>query len=387
MNDLFLFWLSLSISGTLVALTLFLLKPLLRQFSKTWQYYLWLLVVLRLLIPFSPEVCIVGSLFGQVQTYFTVQSEPADQVPEFDFPVGMPSPAVPDIGITNPQESSAAITGLSVLKNHVWGALWLSVAMILLARKVVGYGRFLKVVKRESKIIVDGQTPVTLQAVRTAMGMKKQILVCTNPLVRAPMLVGFIRPIIVLPHEDIRFSELTFILRHELTHDRRMDFLYKWLAEVAVCLHWFNPVAYWVRKQINQDCEFSCDETVIACSSVEERQTYGETLLNSIVINRLGVSDIASLSLNKDGKLIKERLSAIMKYHRKPKWFTFVASLLTFVLLCGTVFAGAYTVAAVENTNTNQPPLSKSDLEQSHTTTAQTIVYENVEIRHNGGKE
>ncbi len=241
------------------------------------------------------------------------------------------------------------------LKNHLWGVLWLSIALLLFVRKVVGYNQFVKMVKKESKIIIDGQLPIVLQTVSTAMGIEKKIHIGTNSLVRAPMLVGFIRPIIVLPKEDISSSELELILRHELTHYSRKDFIYKWLAEVAVCLHWFNPFAYWVRKQINQDCEFSCDETVVAFIADTERQTYGEILLNSIVINNLDGSDIVSLSLNKDGKLIKERLSAIMRYHKKPRWLILVATVLTSALICGTVFAGAYTVRAMETSSSVSP--------------------------------
>ncbi len=111
MNDLLLLWLSLSLSGSLVAVTLILLKPLLQRFSKTWQYYLWLLVILRFLIPFSPEVSIVGGLFQKVETHLNVQREPIGQVPEFHFPEGTQSLELSDIGNSNSQELPMAFDG------------------------------------------------------------------------------------------------------------------------------------------------------------------------------------------------------------------------------------------------------------------------------------
>lgn len=81
MHNLLLLWLSLSLSGSMVIVMIFLLKPFLRRFSKTWQYYIWLLAILRLLIPFSPNVSSVGDLFHQVETHFTAQYTPAENTP------------------------------------------------------------------------------------------------------------------------------------------------------------------------------------------------------------------------------------------------------------------------------------------------------------------
>lgn len=132
----------------------------------------------------------------------------------------------------------------------------------------------------------------------------------------------------------------------ELTHYRRMDFLYKWLAKITVCFHWFNPSAYWVRRQINRDCEFSCDEAVVSCLNDGERRIYGSTLLNSIDLRHSDKKDVVSLSLNEDSRLLKERLCEIMKYKRKSKSIVFFTFIVTFVLICSAAFTGAYKVTA-----------------------------------------
>ena len=64
MNELLKTAVSLSISGSLLILLLFLCRPLLKnRFSRRWQYYIWLAVIARLLLPVSPEVSPVGALF------------------------------------------------------------------------------------------------------------------------------------------------------------------------------------------------------------------------------------------------------------------------------------------------------------------------------------
>ncbi len=365
MNDFLMLWLSLSLSGSLVAVTLILLKPLLQRFSKTWQYYIWLLVILRLLIPISPDISIVGGVFRQAKSHFAVDYTPMEGMPESNLMTLSEASKEPGVENNRPYKVPTAPIAFLSWNNRIWDVLWLIVSMTLLFRKVYLYRQLVKAVKTESQVVVDMQLLSALETVRTEMGIKKRIPVYSNSLIRAPMLIGIIRSSIILPAKSIPPSELIYIFRHELTHYRRMDFLYKWLVEIAVCLHWFNPLVYWVRRQINRDCEFSCDEAVIACLSNAERQTYGDTLLNSIAVNQLRPKKVVSLSLNEDCHLIKERLYAIMQYKRKSKWIVFTAVVLTSVLLCGTVFAGAYTSAAAEQARTAVSPIRINDKEIS----------------------
>lgn len=383
MNDFLLHWLSLSLSGSLAALAFILLRPGLRRFSKTWQYYLWLLVILRLLVPVSLDINIVGGLFQQAETYFSHSNALLDGMPEKESQQ-LPSLNVPDPADNDLQKAQGGLPLFSSWGNHIWGILWLAAAAFFFFRKIYGYIRFAGAVRKESRIIVDGQLPSALQSVCAAMGIKKKFLVCTNPFIRAPMLIGVMKPMVVLPDKPVQPSELIYIFRHELTHYRRMDIFYKWLVELAVCLHWFNPLVYWVRGQINRDCEFSCDEAVVSGLGNAQRITYGETLLHSIDITRAGRRKAVSLSLNEDGRLIKERLCAIMQYKRKSKQAVLAAVVLTAFLLCGTVFAGVYPVTAAENPNTGTaapgPVLPKDE-------TVQTVVYNAVEMRRYEGED
>ena len=67
MNEILKIVLSLSLSGSLLILVLLLCKPLFRnRISKRWQYYIWLVVIARLLLPFTPETSPVSTLFPQI---------------------------------------------------------------------------------------------------------------------------------------------------------------------------------------------------------------------------------------------------------------------------------------------------------------------------------
>ena len=68
MNNLMLTVLSLSLAGSIIIAFLFLCKPLYKErLSKKWQYYVWLIVIARLLVPFSFEVNFVGNLFNEIR--------------------------------------------------------------------------------------------------------------------------------------------------------------------------------------------------------------------------------------------------------------------------------------------------------------------------------
>lgn len=69
MNELLKTILSLSLSGSFLILILLLCRPIVRdRLSKQWQYYIWLVVIFRLLLPFTPEASLVGNLFQHIGT-------------------------------------------------------------------------------------------------------------------------------------------------------------------------------------------------------------------------------------------------------------------------------------------------------------------------------
>ena len=69
MNDGLITFLSLSVAGAILVLILLLLKPVYKnRLSHKWQYYVWLIVIARLLIPFAPETNLVSNRFSNIST-------------------------------------------------------------------------------------------------------------------------------------------------------------------------------------------------------------------------------------------------------------------------------------------------------------------------------
>ena len=73
MNIVLKVFLSMSVSGSLLILTLFATKQFLKdKISRQWQYYIWLVIVLRLLLPFGPEVNLLGKTYQAVDQAITL---------------------------------------------------------------------------------------------------------------------------------------------------------------------------------------------------------------------------------------------------------------------------------------------------------------------------
>jgi beta-lactamase regulating signal transducer with metallopeptidase domain len=153
MNDFFKIVLSMSVSGSIIALILFAVRPLIkRRFSKAWQYYIWLVVIFRLLIPYSPEASLVGNLFDLAETVgveHAIYTVPAisdteirgntlEQLPDYN----------PD-GHAIPQNGKART--FEYLE-YIW-PIWALGVLLLFALRVFQYGSFICKVKAGSSIV------------------------------------------------------------------------------------------------------------------------------------------------------------------------------------------------------------------------------------------
>lgn len=77
------------------------------------------------------------------------------------------------------------------------------------------------------------------------------------------MVMGLWKPVVILPDIPLENKELDMILTHKLVHLKRRDFLVKLMVLLVKTVHWFNPLVYFLSRQLNTLCELSCDEKVV----------------------------------------------------------------------------------------------------------------------------
>lgn len=320
--------LKLSLLGSVLAVLLMLVRPLIK--SKAAAYYLWLLVLVRLCLPWGVTIPLPaqpvepvtqsqtqtvpsgGMQTGTVQGHTGEATNPA--VPE--------SPTVPETPAPAPFDWRGLVTSPTL-----WFGLWAAGAVLWLGRYVWGYRRFAALVRasarpagEEAKQMLDALDPKDRVA----------LLECIH--VHTPMLLGVVRPAIVLPR-GVEAHRLEDILSHELTHAKRHDLLYKWLAAAVTSLHWFNPLMAVVRRQISHACELACDEAVTRTMDGPARRHYGETLLALAARPPRGMGVLAT-TLCEEKQQLKERLVTVMK-GRKQGPAALAATLALAIALTG----------------------------------------------------
>ena len=346
MNEFIKILLSLSVSGALLLLLILGLKPLYKnKFSKRWQYYIWIVVALRFLLPFTPDTTIVGSLFEKFDT--------ASITNEIHTSPNVPIPADTGNSKAEPTQTNREITTAAMRepfnKYVCLFFIWSALALVLFVRKITVYQGFIQYIKAGNKDVSDIKILNLLSDCEEKLNIKTRVEISYNPLIASPMLIGFFRPRIILPTHELEDKELSYIFVHELIHYKQRDMFYKWLIQIVVCVHWFNPFVYLLEKEVNKSCELSCDEKVIAVLDDKRKREYGDTLISFLKSNNLYKSSLASVTLTEGAEQLKERLGAIMKFRKKSKVITAITAIFT-VIVCVCFFVtGAYAAPSVAN--------------------------------------
>lgn len=147
----------------------------------------------------------------------------------------------------------------------------------------------------------------------------------------APIAAGILKPVIFVPEEWHQWPAETreAVLAHEMKHHQRRDPLWRALAAAACTLHWFNPLVWWMSRRLAEQCEFACDEALVAEGMRADR--YANVLCDLAVG---GHSPATTLAMAHESDLearVKRMFSAVPN---SPRWV--VGSLI--VMTLGTAF-------------------------------------------------
>jgi len=190
------------------------------------------------------------------------------------------------------------------------------------------------------------------------MKIKSYVRLKTCPVIASPVIIGFFRPIILLPSTEIAADELTFILRHELIHVKRNDLWYKMLVLLVTAVHWFNPVVYIMGKAIAVQCEISCDELLVQKTNLEHRMKYSETLIG-VARNGAKLQTGLSTGFYTGGKVIKTRIFHIMDATKKKTGIMILC--IVFMLIIGSKITFASDLTKNKNYLTTDSKLRITD--------------------------
>lgn len=326
------------VSSSVLILVVIALRYVLRgKLSLRMQYALWLLVLVRLLVPVSFGASDLSVMNAVPERAPTVQqgTDRQDIVGERnDAPanagtVGIPAQSMNEAAPPNLVQNvtTATVTAPTVEKTDwariaktVWLAGAAALGLVFLAVNL----RFGKKLRRSRERVEE--TDACLPVYESGE-------------TDTPCLFGVAKPsIYVTPDTRTEAETLRYALAHEQTHYRHGDNLWAVLRGVCLALHWYNPLVWWAAELSRRDAELACDEATIRRIGESERAAYGRTLIRMTCEKRPALLVTATM-MTDSGKGLKERISLLVK---KPKTaaYTAVAVLLIAGLSVACTFTG-----------------------------------------------
>ena len=372
--------LSMSLTGAVMALAVVVARALLlKRLPKTTFVALWTLVALRLLVPVAMPMPVnaysllekpaqavaekVGTLFGQADTGSTAAPESTGDTNALTQASGSTaSEATAAMGDDATMQGSTATASESAPSSTAWNSsatanvqadtpvkpesqelpavpwnvLWAAGTVICASGFVLSYLRS-KNRFASSLPVIDKRMLALFSEACKETGALQVVELRQSDEIPVPLTYGALHPVVLIPKtclhaETMDDAQARFVLAHELCHVRRHDVALKFVLAAAVCLHWFNPMAWVMWVLAMRDIELACDEAVVRLLGRNDPGTTRARYARALISMEESKSGLAPLTLcsafNKTA--IEERIVAIMNI-RKTTCAAFIASSLLIV--------------------------------------------------------
>jgi bla regulator protein BlaR1 len=303
MDKVFLQVLNMSITSSYVILSVLAARLLLKKAPKIFSHVLWFVVLFRLICPISFE-----SMFSLIP--INTQTVAPDIMYSQTLQISSGISLLDQVA-TNSLPAPAAYNSANPMQ--IWIAIgegvWLLGVTVLLVYSIfttIKLHRKLKNAKHVSENIYE------MKGLET------------------PFVFGVIKPKIFLP-VGLSDSEMSYILKHEQTHIKRLDHIVKPLAFIVLSIHWFNPLVWLAFYLMSQDMELSCDESVIKKMGSGIKKDYSTSLLRVSTGRRtLGCSPLAFGENNTKGRIMN-----ILNYKKPATWVVTLAAAAVIIIGIG----------------------------------------------------
>ena len=230
--------------------------------------------------------------------------------------------------------------------------LWLWVAVSLVLWNVWRLLRCRRLIEQAGNKVNSRLQQIAVEEARLA-GIGGEIRLLASPLAQSPMLIGFFRPMILLPSEHLPDGDARFILAHELTHFRRKDLWKKLLFLMVRCAHWFNPIVYLMNRDFSRWLETSCDEQVVSSLDRDQRKEYGRLLIDYALLPTAAKLYVSFASCRYK---LKRRISIMLNSDKKSR--SLLGLVLAVALVVGCLATTALAASVDDDNGTDDFALS-----------------------------
>lgn len=358
LDGAFKWFLFSTLGGSVTILVILAAIGLLRhRISARVRHVLWLIVLVRLLLPAFPSspislIQLTNIDLGQMLSFSPASSgetmgaleaiqpapslgERAEQAEESPLPVENSSP-----GMLQMQEKEKSDIVLALF-SWVWFA-----GFITLMTVIIRHGWRLKQIFKGMKLIEDTRLIAIMEECRSKLGIKGRIGLYTGGAsVSGPFIYGVFRPKVYIPEilcQTLNPAQLSHVLMHELAHRKRYDVLWNWLGSVALAIHWMNPLVWIAIKKMKADRELACDACVLNALETREVLPYGQTILEVLKTFASRQQQGHAIGFFGAGarKQLERRLIMIKDF-KKGSYKLTAASILCVIVICVSTLTNA----------------------------------------------
>lgn len=301
------------------------IKRLLNKYiSVNFQYYLWFILFVLLIIPFT-DIKINNNNFFHSLSSSKVLTLQNTTIINHNHIINQ----VYDFAVSSNQQSLEIINKCIII---IWtvGILIITIYYINSWRKIIQ-------IKKEAKVIKNNKIISIYQECLTKLKTRKDIPIYYTTQLKSPVLIGILYPRIYLPTyftNQLEDKDLRYILLHELQHYHHKDILINYLINISSIFYWFNPFIWLAVREMRLDREIACDYSVLKLLDKDEYLDYGHTLIKSI--ENISLSPFLS-SISTQMKQTKRRIITITKFNKdsivKKIQSLFILMIVIFVAL------------------------------------------------------
>ncbi|MHC6180283.1 M56 family metallopeptidase [Clostridium sp. JNZ X4-2] len=348
-----------SAMGSIIAVLIFIVKRMLKtRLNAAWQYYIWFLLIIRLIVPVGFETPF--SRFSVIAPV-TQKIEMNKNFSESKFNKSVK-------GIKN-QDDFAKIkleqkNNLQKIKisnfnyyfnmaSIIWAMVAAFSAVIILSIN----GIFIFKVNKQF-FCKDTNTIRIFEECKSIMNISRSIPIVYDTHINAPSLLGIIRPkILINPDLMDRISpeEKRYIFLHELSHFRKKDIFISWIILFCGIVNWFNPIILSALHRMKEDSEIACDAHVLSYLDKNEYKCYGETIIDLIKIVSNVKTIPGSIGIINGKSNIKRRIIMIKNFKKRPgKWGAVLIFILAAVCIMGMTNLPGKTVISANEKNASE---------------------------------
>lgn len=299
LETLFLKLLNISIIAGWFVLAVMVFRVLFRKAPKAFHVGLWVLVGIRLVLPFSIE-----STFSMVPSAETIPEEILYATePMIHSGVEFLNSTVnPILSTSLAPEAGASVNPMQIIV-ILASNVWVLGMIIMMSYTIISYLRLQK-------------------RVREAVWIKEDIWVCDR--IDSPFILGVLRPRIYIP-STLGENELEYVIAHEKAHIRRRDHWWKPFGFLLLTIYWINPMLWIAYILLCKDIELACDEKVIGSMGMESKKPYSMALINCSVSRK----SIAACPLAFGEVNVKNRIKSVLNYKKPGFWLIVIAVLIS----------------------------------------------------------